>query len=85
MTPESEAKGTTMSEDKPSAPDRPSRPGLEGHTEVRTHGQRCGVCRELRDEGKNLEVSPDQEPVWVCTDCQQKLLRGVNDETVEGG
>jgi len=74
-----------MADHDPYTPDECARPGVEGHQEIRTDGRRCGMCRELRDEGSALAVSPDQDPMWVCTDCQQKLLRRVNDETVKGG
>lgn len=74
-----------MTEHDAHTDDDPSRPGLEGRQEVRVSGHRCGICRQLRDEGADLDVSSEQEPVWVCTDCQQKLLRAVNDETVKGG
>ena len=46
----------------------------------------CGICNEERKEGSEHQVSsdPNEPPVWVCTDCEKKLLLGVDDE-VSGG
>ena len=46
----------------------------------------CAICNEQREEGSEHQVSsdPNEPPVWVCTDCEKQLLRGVDDE-VSGG
>ena len=46
----------------------------------------CALCSEEKDEGVELAMDPErpEETVWVCTDCEKRLLRAVDDE-VSGG
>jgi hypothetical protein len=46
----------------------------------------CALCNEEREEGSEHKMTsnPEEEPIWVCTDCEKKLLRAVDDE-VSGG
>jgi|TARA_B100001964_G_scaffold244156_1_gene324511 hypothetical protein len=46
----------------------------------------CAICNEQREEGSEHQISsnPNDPPVWVCSDCQKRLLRAVDDE-VSGG
>ena len=46
----------------------------------------CTVCGHSRTQGSLLRVEGGEtEAMWVCADCQQKLVRRVDDEGVKGG
>lgn len=53
------------------------------HSELRT----CALCGEGRVKGGLLRVADTdaEEALWVCRDCQHKLMRRIDDEGVQGG
>lgn len=44
----------------------------------------CDVCGQIRQAGSFLATRPGAEPVWVCEDCQRKLLLRVDDTSTPG-
>ena len=56
---------------------------------VRSHRgvEECALCGQDRVQGSVLRVedTDDSEGMWVCRDCQHKLVRQIDDEGVQGG
>jgi len=47
----------------------------------------CALCGQTRTHGGLLRAGDTDkaETMWVCEDCQHKLIRRVDDEGVKGG
>ena len=50
-------------------------------------GHLCALCGQRRAHGSLLKptASDETDTMWVCDDCQHKLNRRVDDESVKGG
>ena len=53
----------------------------------RTAWYDCALCGQPRTHGTLLQVADanEAEAMWVCEDCQNKLIRRIDDEGVLGG
>ncbi len=52
---------------------------------ARLLSQKCARCDGLRVSGSWSAPGGDYPQMWVCLDCQRRLARGVDDESVLGG
>ena len=53
----------------------------------RSLAQRCALCDGLRSQGSllNSRHETGNSMLWVCSNCQHKLARRVDDEGALGG